>query len=72
MLNIGACFRIDSCLLYTSGGIIAILAELAKGGLIDTSVLRVDGMSLAEAIDQYSITSPNVTEKAMSKYSRCV
>ena len=52
-----------------AGGIIAILAELAKGGLIDTSVLRVDGMSLAEAIDQYSITSPNVTEKAMSKYS---
>ena len=52
-----------------AGGIIAILAELAKGGLINTSVLRVDGMSLAEAIDQYSITSPNVTEKAMSKYS---
>lgn len=52
-----------------AGGIIAILEELAKGGLIDTSVLRVDGMSLAEAIDQYSITSPNVTEKAMSKYS---
>ena len=48
---------------YTLTGI-AILAELAKGGLIDTSVLRVDGMSLAEAIDQYSITSPNVTEKA--------
>ena len=42
-----------------AGGIIAILAELAKGGLIDTSVLRVDGMSLAEAIDQYSSAAGN-------------
>ena len=57
------------CKVAPNTQIIAILAELAKGGLIDTSVLRVDGMSLAEAIDQYSITSPNVTEKAMSKYS---
>ena len=46
-----------------AGGIIAILAELAKGGLIDTSVLRVDGMSLAEAIDQYSITSRTLRKK---------
>ncbi len=51
-----------------AGGIIAILAELAKAGLIDTSVLRVDGMSLGEVIDQYSITSPNVIEKAINKY----
>ena len=52
-----------------AGGIIAIMGELAKGGLIDTSVRRVDGMSLAEAINEYSITSPNVSEKAIKKYS---
>ena len=52
-----------------AGGIIAIMDELAKGGLIDTSVRRVDGMSLAEAINEYSITSPNVSEKAIRKYS---
>ena len=50
-----------------AGGIIAIMDELAKGGLIDTSVRRVDGMSLAEAINEYSITSPNVSEKAIKK-----
>ena len=48
-----------------AGGIIAIMDELAKGGLIDTSVRRVDGMSLAEAINEYSITSPNVSEKQL-------
>lgn len=51
-----------------AGGIMAIMDELSKAGLIDTSVKRVDGMTLAEAIDQYSITSPNVTEKALQKY----
>ena len=35
-----------------AGGIIAIMDELAKGGLVDTNVRRVDGMTLAEAIDR--------------------
>lgn len=52
-----------------AGGIIAIMDELAKAGLVDTSVRRVDGMTLGEAIDEYSITSPNVSEKAIRKYS---
>jgi dihydroxy-acid dehydratase len=51
-----------------AGGIISILAELAKGGLLDTSVKRADGLTLAEAIDQYCITSPNVTDKAINIY----
>ena len=38
-----------------AGGILNILAELSKGGLLDTSVGRVDGMTLAEAIDKYNI-----------------
>ena len=52
-----------------AGGIVAIMAELAKGGLVDTSVKRVDGLTLAEEIDQYCITSPNVCKKALKKYA---
>ncbi|NDV65589.1 dihydroxy-acid dehydratase [Bacteroides sp. 224] len=51
-----------------AGGIIAILGELAKGGLLDTSVHRADGMTLAEVIDKYDIMSPNVTDAATGKY----
>ena len=35
-----------------AGGIIAIMDELAKAGLVDTSVRRVDGMTLGEAIER--------------------
>ena len=52
-----------------AGGIVAIMAELAKGGLVDTNVKRVDGMTLAEEIDQYCITGPNVCKKALKKYA---
>ena len=38
-----------------AGGILGILGELAKGGLIDTQVRRVDGKTLAEAIAEYDI-----------------
>ena len=39
-----------------AGGILNILAELAAGDLLHTDVKRVDGMSLAEAIQKYKIT----------------
>ena len=55
-----------------AGGIIAIMSELAKGGLVDTSVKRVDGRSLADVIDKYGITSPNVCEEAVKKYKSCL
>ena len=51
-----------------AGGIMAIMNELLKAGLVDGSVKRVDGMSLAEAVDAYAITSSNVTEEALRKY----
>lgn len=51
-----------------AGGIMAILYELSKAGLIDTSVKRVDGMTLAEAVAKYGITSPDVTKEAINKY----
>jgi len=45
-----------------AGGILGIMGELQKGGLIDTSVKRVERKTLAEAIDEYDIlkSSPNV------------
>ena len=52
-----------------AGGIVAIMHELAKGGLVDTSVKRVDGLTLAEEIDRYSITSPQVCKEALKKYA---
>lgn len=51
-----------------AGGVISIMAELAKGGLINTNVKRVDGLTLGEAIDQYCITSNNVSDYAIKKY----
>lgn len=52
-----------------AGGILSILNELLEAGLIDGSVKRVDGMTLAEAIDAFAITSPHVTDEAIKKYS---
>ena len=41
-----------------AGGILGILGELNKAGLIDPSAPRVDGMTLGEAIAKYDITAP--------------
>jgi dihydroxy-acid dehydratase len=49
-----------------AGGILSILGELAKGGLIDDSVKRVDGLTLSEAIDKYSLTSKYVSAEAVA------
>lgn len=51
-----------------AGGILGIMNELVKAGLVDASAKRVDGLTLAEAIDQYCITSVNVTEEAINIY----
>lgn len=51
-----------------AGGILGILAELSKGGLVNTSVYRADGMTLAQAIEEFDITSPAVTAEAIEKY----
>lgn len=51
-----------------AGGILGILAELSKGGLLNTSVRRVDRLTLAEAVLQYDITSADVTAKAIDIY----
>jgi len=51
-----------------AGGILGILAELSKGGLLNKSVHRVDGMTLGEAIEKFDITAPTVTAGAIGKY----
>jgi dihydroxy-acid dehydratase len=47
-----------------AGGILAIMAELEKGGLIDTSVFRVDGLTLANAITNYELRITNSKPEA--------
>ena len=39
-----------------AGGILGIMNELAKGGLIDTGVKRFDGKTLGEQLKKYDIT----------------
>lgn len=51
-----------------AGGVIGIMGELLRAGLVDGGVKRVDGMTLAEAVDSFDITSPNVTELAVNRY----
>ena len=38
-----------------AGGILGIMNELNKGGLVDGSAIRVDGMTLAEAMNTYDV-----------------
>ncbi len=38
-----------------AGGIMSIMYQLAKVGVLDTSVKRVDGLTLQQAIDKYAI-----------------
>jgi dihydroxy-acid dehydratase len=52
-----------------AGGIMAILGELDRGGLIDTSVKRADSPSLKETLDAFDIMRPNAAEFAKKVYS---
>jgi dihydroxy-acid dehydratase len=52
-----------------AGGMLNLLGELAKGGLIDTSVRRVNGHTLAEDIEKYSILKDNIDPEARRIYS---
>lgn len=52
-----------------AGGIVAIMSELAKGGLIDASARRVDGLTWEQIIDRYDITAPNPCTEALNLYA---
>ena len=47
-----------------AGGILGILGELQKGGLLHTEAQRVDGMTLGDAIAKYSITGNTIDTEA--------
>jgi dihydroxy-acid dehydratase len=51
-----------------AGGILAIMSELNRAGLVDASVRRADGMTLAQAIEKFDILSPSVVAEALGKY----
>jgi dihydroxy-acid dehydratase len=47
-----------------AGGIHAILGELARAGLLDLSVKRVDGLTLKEALERYDLRSGKAVPEA--------
>lgn len=51
-----------------AGGILGILGELDRAGLLDTSTHRADLLTLKEALDQYDIMRPTVINKAKKRY----
>ena len=51
-----------------AGGVLGIMNELAKASLVDTSVKRVDGLTLGEALKAYDITG-EASEEARKLYS---
>ena len=52
-----------------AGGILNILGELSKGGLLHLNTKRVDGATLGKDIERYSITKPQLDEEAKRIYS---
>ncbi len=60
-------YSIQEC--NRAGGILNILAELARGGHLDTMCPRVNGSTLGEDIARYDITAPQVDEEAKRIYS---
>lgn len=51
-----------------AGGILGILAELNRGGLLDTSVSRIDYPSLQDALNDYDVTTVDSIDKAKEIY----
>lgn len=48
-----------------AGGIMSIMGELEKAGLIDPSVIRVDRLSLKQAIEKFDITRSTADKDAI-------
>ena len=51
-----------------AGGILSILGELDRAGLMETSVTRVDGHTLKEAIEKFDIKKDTVTDEAKKRF----
>ena len=59
-------FSVEDC--GRAGGILGILGELSKGGLLRTDVKRVDGRTLGEAIEKYCVTNDIIDSEAQRIY----
>ncbi|MBQ2878085.1 MAG: dihydroxy-acid dehydratase, partial [Bacteroidaceae bacterium] len=51
-----------------AGGVIGVMGELAKGGLLNTSLVRVNGATLAQDIERYNITAEAIQPEAKRIY----
>ncbi len=51
-----------------AGGVMAILGELERAGLIDPAVGRVDAPSLGDILARYDIARPTATDEARTLY----
>ena len=51
-----------------AGGILGILGELDRAGLVDTSVYRADGLTLAQALDRFDIMRSTAIDEAENLY----
>ena len=51
-----------------AGGILGILNELNKGGLVNGEAKRVDGLTLGEAMSKYDITADEMDDEAQRIY----
>jgi len=51
-----------------AGGILSIMSELEKGGLVDRSVKRIDGFTLKGAIESYDISRSTAIPEAFEIY----
>ena len=49
-----------------AGGILGIMGELDRCGLLDTSAIRVDGMTLAEALEKYDVCGSKAQDGGIS------
>ncbi len=52
-----------------AGGIMAIMGILARAGLVDTSVRRVDSAALAETLERFDIAAAGCTDEARGLYT---
>jgi len=54
--------------VHRAGGILGIVAELDKMGLINTGTPRIDSPSLKETLNKYNVTLPEMSEEARDLY----
>ena len=54
--------------VHRAGGIMGILGELDRGGLLDTSVGNINGKSLGAVLDQWDVKRPTASPTARNLY----